>query len=131
MKDAVPAEGMPELVTSNREVELTTGVTPEMAGAAAIEVAKEFHKDLSRKQAQAYAVKIFGPNGFARGKSGSSPGSRKRIGLKSTVPPFRVETIGFGDTWISAISDAATKQDAKNAKPAPAAQTEAASEGAL
>ena len=112
MKDAIPVSDVPEIVTSEREVELK--VTPEMHATAVIEVAKEFHQDLSRRQAQEYAVKIFGPRAFARGKSGSSPGARKRIGMKGTVPPFRVETIGHGESWINALSDAATKQDAKN-----------------
>ncbi len=86
----------------------------EMNAGLHVEVAKKppFVKppsdDVSRKEAQKRAVAIFGPRAFARKKSTHAPPYSYAIGIRKTVPPFQVVTIGSGKTWKEA-TEAAVK----------------------
>jgi hypothetical protein len=80
----------------------TVGVTP--AGR---------RKDIGRGRAQAIALKLFGPRGFARRKAKTAPGARKQVGLRDEHRPHIVRVIGEGRTWIEAFKAAAAKVDAE------------------
>lgn len=60
-------------------------------------------EELSRKEAQRRAVRIFGPRAFAKK---NTRGGNKELGLRKTVPPFQVVTLGRGRTWKDATVDA-------------------------
>ena len=62
--------------------------------------------DISRQEAARRAVKIFGDRAFARKKTKTTPGHRRQIGLRATVPPFRVVVVGSGNTWREATKAA-------------------------
>lgn len=65
-------------------------------------------RDLTRKQAMALAKELFGEGAFARKKSRTQPGARRQIGLRATVPPFRVKVFAQGRTWAEAFEAART-----------------------
>jgi hypothetical protein len=63
-------------------------------------------EDISRAEAQKRAVSIFGLRAFARKHGVHAPPYNCAIGIRKTVPPFRVVTIGSGKTWREATEDA-------------------------
>lgn len=69
------------------------------------------NRDVSRAKAQLVVSDLFGPRAFCRKSTKTKVGLRKEIGLKGTVPPFRVHTVGEGETWLEAVIDAAYNLD--------------------
>ncbi len=59
--------------------------------------------NVSRLKAQAIVSEVFGERFFARKRTKTRPGARCEIGRRKTVPPFRVEVLGAGDTWLEAV----------------------------
>lgn len=70
-------------------------------------------RDLTRKQAMSLAKELFGDRAFARKKTKTAPGARRQIGMRGTVPPFRVTVFAAGRTWAEAF-DAARAFAEKN-----------------
>lgn len=57
----------------------------------------------------ALAKELFGERAFARkgnNRNKTKPGARKQIGLRGTVPPFRVKVFASGRTWSEAFDAA-------------------------
>lgn len=52
------------------------------------------------------AKELFGDRAFARKKTKTVPGQRRQIGLRGTVPPFRVKVFAQGRTWAEAFEGA-------------------------
>ena len=61
-------------------------------------------RDISRTKAQAYALEYFGPRAFARKKTKTKLGARREVGIRGTVPPFRVKVVGAGRSWREAFA---------------------------
>lgn len=66
--------------------------------------------NLSRRQAQGVATKLFGPAAFARKKTKTNPGQRCEIALRGQRHRLK-RIIGRGSNWFLALKDAAAWAD--------------------